>query len=359
MEGAPSPALLFLDCGAFSGDGQGDLARRSFALVCGRTALLCSFSGTKALFIPQDLGTCPEETQALQKVLLHLAGPMRLDVSLHGREHLPLPCSTPNSPDFTVYLLLPAPRLPLVTPMPDLDPELIPDPSRANCPCHGPVVTRMLYGTPEAPARYRAVGALLSRNPSDWFYLMAESHRLAAADLCKLLDRLVKLGPHFPLHLLVLGHLYELWTGYQCVFQGSGRAAFIKPTILQDVDEKTLLDHWLPRVMNTKNREAVMRLLKIPKDRRTILGAGAFEREGHLLVDGHAAYQSLFREEPPVAFLALREQKAQFRPWRHGEGVNLQVLSLLSGVARAEERGVGMYVTAHGGEPSMMRIGGA
>lgn len=299
----------------------------------------------------------PEEISALNKLLLALAGPMRLDVSISNIERIPLPSANAGqNQDRGVYLLLPGPRLPLVTPMPDLDPELIPDPMRANCPCHGPVVSRMLYGTPELPSRYRAVGALLSRNPSDWFYLMAESHRAAASDLCKLLDRLNRLGPTFPLHIVVLGSLCELWTGYKCVFQGSGRAAFIAPEILQHVGEEALRDHWLKVVMNTKNREAVQRFLRLPKQRRSVLGAEAFERKGLLLADGSAAYRSIFPEEPPLAFLALREQKAQFRPWRRDHGEAFRFLSLVSGAARWGGRGVGMYATAHGGEAFMKRV---
>ncbi len=343
---------LFLDCGAFTGDGQSAPKQRSFALICGQIAVLCSFFGTKP-FTPLGHIGPPEERDALNKVLLALAGPMRLDITLHAWESIPTQHPTP---DRHVYLLLPGPRLPLVTPMPDLNPELIPDPTRANCPCHGPVVTRMLYGTPEAPSRYRAVGALLSRNPSDWFYLMAESHRECATDFCKLLDRITRLS--LPIQIIVLGPLWELWTGYRCVFQGSGRAAFIAPEILTEISEEALSGHWLSKVMNTKSREAITRFLRLPKARRSVLGANAFEREGVWLADGSMAYRSIFPEEPPLAFLALREQKAQFKPWRKAFGETFRYLSLITGALRWQGRQVGMYATAHGGEPLLTKLEG-
>lgn len=348
---APGESFVYLDCGSWAGDGKSQALERSFGLVCGATAVLCSFAGHRPMaMLPEDPAG---ESGPLNKLLATLAGPMKIDVTVERVARAG--GAVRASPDRTVYVLLPGPDLPLVMPMPELDPNLVPDPTRANCACHGPVISRMLYGTPDAPAMYRATSALLSRNPSDWFYLLAESYKPAANDLAKLLERLSRHSPTAPVHLIQLGGLCDVWPGYKCVFQGSGRAAFVEPEILEDVPEEELASRWLPVAMATKNREAVARLLRYPAGRRTLLRDGAFESPGGLWAEGRSAV-SFGDDEPPLAFLALREQKAQFRPWRRALPPGFRIAELSRAAARWKERPFSVFATARGGSPSLLSI---
>lgn len=355
-----SDGFTLIDCGAWTGDGKTSAAQRSFGLVCGRTAVLCDYSGTRPVR-PLTDGP-PDEIDPLNKALLTLAGPMRLDVTvrraLRSIAGAPLPEPPPRG-DRTVYLLLPELHLPLVPRLPNVDPDLVPDPSKATCACHGPVVSRMLYGTKEAPARYRAVGAPLSRDPNDWFYWMAESYRAVAADLIKLLDRLSKHAS--PLHIVQLGGLCEVWTGYQCVLQAMGRAALLRPSIVGDRDPEALLAEWSDKTLGTKSRDAVSRLVGMPRQRRTLLSrdtraqAAWFEEPGVLRAEREAAWSD-DPAEPPMALLALREQQAQFRPWRRDEILGFRAQMLADVVVRHRERAFPIHATVGAREPCLINV---
>lgn len=354
--------FTLLDCGAWAGDGKTSAAQRSFGLVCGRTAVLCEFSGTRPV---QPLADGPpDEIAPLNRALGTLAGPMRFDVTvrkaLRSIAGAPLPEPPPRG-ERTVYLLLPDLRLPLVPRLPDVDPDLVPDPSKATCACHGPIVSRMLYGTPEAPARYRAVGAPLSRNPNDWFYWMAESYRAVATDLLKLLDRLSKHPSPSPVHVVQLGGLCEVWTGYRCVLQRMGRAALVEPSIVGGRDPEALLAKWSDKALGTKSRDAVSRLVGLPRQRRTLLstdtGAQAtwFEEPGVLRAE-RGPEQEEISAERPLAVLALREQQAQFRPWRRDAPPGCRAQALADVLARRRERAFPIHAMAHAGEPCLINV---
>jgi hypothetical protein len=349
--------LVYLDCGAWSGDGKSAAAQRSFGVVCGRTAVLCEFSGTRPVELLQ--GGPPDEIEPINKLLLTLAGPMQLDVtvrsSLRSLAEVPLPTASGGR---TAYLLLPDLRLPLVARLPDVDPDLVPDPNMATCSCHGPVVTRMLYGTKEAPSRYRVVGAPLSRNPNDWFYWMAESYKEVAADMIKLLDRLSKHPPGAPAYLVQLGRLCEVWTGYQCVLSTMGRAAFVRPTQLHDDGPEALFSAWSDKVLPSKNHDAVMRLIGFSQKRRSLLDDHqnqGFEAPGVLLAERLPETEQS-GDEPPTAFLALREQKAQFRPWRIAAPPGFRVPILVHILRRLESRPFPIYAAAGTQKPCLIRI---
>lgn len=349
--------LVYLDCGAWSGDGKSAAAQRSFGVVCGRTAVLCEFSGTRPVELLQS-GPA-DEIEPINKLLLTLAGPMRLDVTvrawLRSRGGDPLP---PASGGRTAYLLLPDLRLPLVARLPDVNPDLVPDPNKATCSCHGPVVTRMLYGTKEAPTRYRVVGAPLSRNPNDWFYWMADSYKAVAADIIKLLDRLSKHPPSSPAHLVQLGRLCEVWTGYQCVLSSIGRAAFVRPTRLDGGGPEALLSAWSGKVLATKTLDALTRLIGLPQKRRSLLDGyenPGFEAPGVLFAE-RLPKAERSGDEPPTAFLALREQKAQFRPWRIAAPPGFRVSILVHMLRRLEARPFPIYAAAGTQSPCLIRI---
>ena len=232
---APDDAgdFLYLDCGAWVGDADEEGARRDFALVAGGLVALCEFrSGDPVELLPAS----DDAARAINRALTALAGPQRCDVTVRRTARASTPPVGDDAPQ--VHLLLPDMHLPILTTLPELHPDLIPDPTKATCPCHGPIISRILYGSQQEAAAYRAVGASISRNPNDWIYMMAQSYESAAKDLVRLVDRVAKLGA--AVHLVQLGGLFDLWDGYNCMFQGSGRMAWLRPEILRHVPEEDL-----------------------------------------------------------------------------------------------------------------------
>jgi len=352
IAGATKPSeLLYLDCGVWAGDGKTMAAQRPFGVVCGRTAVLCSFSGTRPL---EPLTEGPvEEIEPINRVLLALAGPMRFDVTVHRA----LVCPSKEldlGGERTARLLLPEMHLPLVPRLPNVDPSLIPDPNKATCPCHGPVVTRMLYGTPNVPSRYRAVGAPLSRNPNDWFYWMAESYRAIADDLLKWLDRLAKISSRAPVEVVQLGGACEVWTGYRCVVQSMGRMALVRPTIDASLGLAELLAEWSDKALPTKIRDVMARLVGL---RRVELLHSAsrplFEVEGEIRAEARAP-DAL--DETPIGYLALREQKIRLVGAQPAQDPGFRLPALERAVQMANEKNFGVYATAGSSSPCLMRV---
>lgn len=285
-------------------------------------------------------GASPVDLEPIQRLLNALAGPMRFDVCVREIRRIDVPVSN------GIHLFVPEMHLPLVPKLPDVDASLVPDPNQATCTCHGPVITRMLYGASDAPARYRVVAAPLSRNPNDWFYWLAEVHRAIADDLIKFLDRLAKHAGQEPVHVVQLGGLVEVWQGYRCVVQTLGWAAFVKPTVIDDAAPAQLLEAWSGKTIGTKSRDAVERFVLWQRRGAVLLHAselGFLARTGAFVAEVRS---SVVEREAPSAFLALREQKVRLIP------PNIQCLPefLLPYLAEVHERtmalGAGLYVTA-------------
>lgn len=337
------PELTFLDCGVWMGDGKSIPAQRPFAVAFGRTLALCEYSGTQPMQ-PWPHGD-PADLEPIHRLLGTLAGPMRFDVTIRDVRRLDAPL-----PD-VLHIFLPEMHLPLVPRLPDVDPKIVPDPNQATCACHGPVIKRMLYGAADAPTRYRVVAAPMSRNPNDWFYWLAEVHRAVADDLIKFLDRLAKVPGQDKLHLMQLGGLAEVWLGYRCALQSLGWAAYVKPTVLDDLGPEKLLAEWSDKTVTTKHRDAVERALVWQRRGAVLLHASeqpSWARHGALVAEVRS--EDIVRESP-MAFLALREQKARLIAARVNapEGYAAQALS--RAIVKTAHVGASLYVTSGAPQP--------
>ena len=327
--------LLYLDCGAWMGDGRDVPAQRSFAVVCGAHAVLCEFRAGQAAPTPEHQDPA---ALAITRLLSALAGPQRMDVTVRRWCVAPSSAEAAGGPrpldsSATPTLFLPDVHLPLVGRMPDLDPELVPDPALARCWCHGPIFAR-IDGGGERVSRYRAIGSRITRNPNDWFYALSASHDAAAEDLLRLLDRLGRHGASAPFHLVQLGGLFDVWAGYKCVFHGRGFAGFVEPRIVAGVGEAEYRAEWQDTALPGRPKDALIRLLRIAPDRRTLLvaprtGASEAESPGPRKPAGPrelrtAAFVAENRpeplaccvDEPPHARVGVFEGKAQYLPWR-------------------------------------------
>jgi hypothetical protein len=318
-------SFTYLDCGVWTGDGRSSPLRRSFAVVCGRSVALCEFRSGEPF---GDLeGGAPEETAAINEVLRAVAGHQRLDVQVIRFTRAGARHPVERKP---VYVLLPDLQLPLATRMPDLDPNLVPDPRAAGCLCCGPILQRILYGQ-KSDSEYRAIGCNLGRDPNGWFVGMTEHFYESAADLVTFLGRLHKLSRARSLHLVQLGELFEVWAGYGCCFQASGRAAIVVPRVVRGIGLRELLDYWRTVTIDDPIKRALDAFSRFPAGSRTVLHC---ERDPGPNVAAALRDESPTREldipevlfaerpdraivdEPPIGLFALLEQRATFLPWR-------------------------------------------
>jgi hypothetical protein len=360
-----SPSFLYLDCGAWMGDGRDAAAQRSFAVVCGPHAVLCEFRAGRALRLP------PAEdpaAQAIQRLLSALAGPQRMDVAVHRWSEAPSAEDPGRAPAPTLFL--PDLHLPLVGKMPDLDPDLVPDPALSRCWCHGPIFAR-IDGRGARVARYRAVGSRVTRNPNDWFYALAASHDAAAADLGRLLDRLLRHAAAAPLHLVQLGGLFDVWAGYKCVFHGRGVGGFVEPNIVTGVGEAEYHERWQEMALPGKPKDALTRLFRFPPERRTLLSAGHghFGPEGSpwppgprrlrtatFLAENRPEPLALCTDDPPHARIGVYEGRAHYVPWQRTRRPGWREELVAAAAARWAEDAFPVYVMAHTYEPCLVEV---
>jgi len=364
--GASAPSFLYLDCGAWIGDGRYVAAQRSFAVVCGEHVALCELRAGRASRVPERDGA---EAQAITRLLSALAGPQRMDVTVHRWCVAPGAAGTGGDPP-TPTVFLPDMHLPLVGRMPDLDPELVPDPNLARCWCHGPIFAR-LDGAAARASRYRAVGSRITRNPNDWFYGMAASYDAAAEDLVRFLDRLTRYGASAPFHLVQLGGLFDVWAGFKCVFHGRGFAGFVEPRIVTAVGEREFLSEWQDIALPGRPKDALGRLFHIAPERRTLLSGshGHFGPDGPPVADGPrllrtATFLAENRPEPltccvdqpPHARIGVLEGKAQYFPWTRVRQAGWRRELVAAAAARWAERPFAAYVMAHTYEPCLAEV---
>ena len=366
---ATSPSFLYLDCGAWMGDGRCMPAQRSFAVVCGAHAVLCEFRAGRVARPLEPSSASGPEALAVTRLLSALAGPQQMDVTVRRWVVAPGDAMTAGSPP-TPTVFLPDMHLPLVGRMPDLDPELVPDPALARCWCHGPIFARIDGGDVRV-SRYRAVGSRITRNPNDWFYAMAASYDAAAEDLVRLLDRLTRFGAGAPVHVAQLGGLFDVWAGYRCVFHGRGFAGFVEPNIVAGVSEREYLAQWQDMVLPGRPKAALTRLFHIAPERRTLLVAA----HGHLgpsgvpvaegprqlraagfLAENRPEPLSCCVDEPPHARVGVFEGKAEYHPWQRQRLPGWREELVAAAAARWVERPFGVYVMAHTYEPCLAEV---
>ncbi len=364
-EGAP-PSFLYVDCGAWMGDGRHVAVQRCFAVVCGEHAVLCEFQAGRP---SRDPGHTGPEAQAIHRLLAALAGPQRMDVAIR-RWCVRKRGDTPTGATPTPTVFLPDMHLPLVGRMPDLDPDLVPDPNQARCWCHGPIFAR-IDGAAARASVYRVVGSRLTRNPNDWFYAMAASYNAAAEDLVRFLDRLGRHGASAPYHLVHLGGLFDVWAGYKCIFQSMGFAGLVEPRIIAGVGERELAAQWLDVVLEGRPKTAVTRLIQLPPERRTLLSAphGHFAhdappggdaprllRAGSFLAESRPEPLTECLDQPPHARVGVFEGKAQYLPWTRVRPEGWRRELVLAAASRWAESGFASYVMAHTYEPCLAEI---
>jgi hypothetical protein len=317
----------------------------------------------------RDPGHEGPEARAISRLLSALAGPQRMDVTVRRWCMARGSPSTGGDPSpLTVFL--PDMHLPLVGRMPDLDPDLVPDPSLARCWCHGPIFAR-IDGAGGRAAVYRAVGSRLTRNPNDWFYAMASSYQAAAEDLVRFLDRLTRHGASAPFHLVHLGGLFDVWAGYKCVFHAMGFAGLVEPRIVAGAGEREFLSRWRDATLDGRPKDALGRLFRIAPERRTLLAAphGHFGLKSLPATDAPASLRTATFlaenrpeplgccvDQPPHARIGMLEGKAQYLPWTRLRPAGWRRELVTAAAARWAERPFTTYVMAHTHVPCLAEV---
>lgn len=349
--GAAPRSFHYLDCGAWGGDQRSDRQARSFAVACGGAVALCEF--TPGMPYGGLSLSASNGASAMDRLLRVLAGPQKNDVQVRRAMESP----AGDAPADKVYLLLPSLHFPIATRMPQHAPDLIPDPTIMRCFCHGPILRRLMFGT-KVEARYQAIGCALGRDPNEWFYAMADTYRDAADDLVKLLSRLQRFRGKERLHLVQLGDPFEVWTGFGCCYQSSGRAAMVVPRALTGLDPSELFRRWRSVAVDTPILRAIERLCSAPGVDRTWLHGeralapaypgestpAAPERPSAVDVPG-----LLFAERPPVPSNAERAPFGLFDLLRQQSVFNArQRARPTRGRGAIAERSVRLYLDREG-----------
>ena len=219
-----------------------------------------------------------------------------------------------------------------------------------------------------ARAQYRAVGASISRNPNDWIYMMAQSYETAAPETsCASSIAPRSSAGRSPSTSSSFGGLFDLWDGFQCMFQevagawpgyaprscascrrptssATGTASCARhadtrrgpqaPALAGGAEDAALRRSPAPEARRRPRRRPLACLLArssaAPSTRRT-----APEPVGFC------------DDTPPLAFLALLEQKAQFRAWTRKLKPGWRWALIAGALARLRARGCSIYAMAH------------
>ena len=311
----------------WSGDDRSAPAKRCFVAVCGSSVVLCEFSVGDRF---EELTEGPaHERDVLNLALRCLAGRQRLDVQVlrhaYGQD-----ATGERHP--ALFIFLPDAQLPLATKTRDLDPDLVPDPRAATCFCCGPILQRIMYGE-KAESAYRAYGCDLGRDPNGWYLSMTEHFYDAADDLVTFFGRLTKLRRTVPFQLVQLGDLFEVWAGYHCCFQSSGRNALVMPQVLCGLSIDELMAYWRDSAVESPIKRALDVVARFPSMQLEV---------PHTLVAELST--ACPGDEQPLGVFALLAQDAMLTPWRrarHPDG------PARTAIERWSQAPFQVYVAAH------------
>lgn len=279
----PTSCTLHLDCGAWQGDGEQAPLERPFGVVCGRTAALCEFTSDAEVVAVEGPD---DEAGPINACLRALAGPQRRDVQVLRWLRSPMPIEPVAAGQRrTTRVFLPQMNLPLVPRMADLPANLIPDPTRLTCACHGPVMQRILYGV-QAESQYVAVRCTIGRDPNQWFAMMAERSRSVAEDLARLTLRFERHARAWPAALVTLGPPCEIWAGFDLLFAATGAMAIVSPRV-QEIAEERPWRGVLDAVLDTPARSALAHMARIAPSQLTWVGRDAASRIDTAWVEPH------------------------------------------------------------------------
>lgn len=281
-----SPAersFVYLDVGRWGGSRFHHTAR-DFGLVCGRTAVLCAFKTDKGNTSPIPNTYNRPEVNHLNALIRHLgSGSLgAVKVRRYDTARTLLPGNADVSPD-RIFVLVGDMHLPMITEMRDT---------------HGPRMGRIpgsddrdrpeqIIATPDGmpiviPA-HRSNGGMVTEDAIDWYEKYegtnaqgtrvrqgADIFEQAGPDLAEFVRLLNGFGG-FPLHLLQLGDMIDLWIGLERFFV-EHPSRVVLDTSKSNPDPVTWVNHWTDRTLNgTSQSEHIRRFLGFSNGRKNWL----------------------------------------------------------------------------------------
>jgi hypothetical protein len=259
-----SPAersFLYLDVGRWGGS-QFYPSARDFGIVCGRTAVLCAFRTDKGSTDPVPNTYSRPEVDKINTLLQHLGtgslGPV------HVRRYDTARTLLPDNADVTadrIFVILGDMHLPVITTLNDT---------------FGARMGRQ-------PGNDSSGGDMVINDAIDWYqnYNGADGSgthtrqggdifEQAGPDLTEFV-RLLNAFTGFPLHLLQLGDMIDLWIGLERFFV-EHPSRVVLDTTKSDPDAVAWINHWTDKTLNgTTQSEHVQHFLAFSNGRKNWL----------------------------------------------------------------------------------------
>jgi hypothetical protein len=281
-----SPAersFLYLDVGRWGGS-QYYPSARDFGIVCGRTAVLCAFRTTKGSASPVPNTYSRPEVDRINALLKHLGagslGPV--NVRRYDTARTLLPNNADVTPD-RIFVILGDMHLPIITAIKDSQGARMgrqPGSDDRDTP-------ERWIPTGEGPPIYipahKSNGGMVEHDAIDWYckYAGADNagtHNGQGADIFEQAGpdlsefvRLLSSFSAFPLHLLQLGDMFDLWIGLER-FYLEHPSRMLLDTSKTNPDPVSWINHWTDRTLNgTSQSDHVKRFLAFTNGRKNWL----------------------------------------------------------------------------------------
>lgn len=321
-----SPAersFIYLDVGRWGGS-QYYPSSRDFGLVCGRTAVLCAFKTDKKdadAKNPLENKYNRPEVDHLNALIAHLGtGALGMvTVRRSDTARTLLPNNADVNPD-RIFVIVGDMHLPVITSINDT---------------HGPRWGRQpgsddhdspeqtIYtgdGPPVVIPAHTSNGGMVEQDAIDWYCAM-EGTNASGAKIKKGADIFEQAGPDltefarllgtfsaFPLHLLQLGDMVDLWIGLERFFV-EHPSKVVLDTSKTNPDPQSWINHWTDRTLNgTSQSEHIKRFLGFTNGRKNWLYGnhdnylGAYNPAGLKLASGGLERQETFDERQTRLF---------------------------------------------------------
>jgi hypothetical protein len=261
-----SPAersFIYLDVGRWGGS-QFYPKARDFGIVCGRTAVLCAYRTEKGKDTKVPNPYNRPEVDHINALLEHLGKNSdlgRVKVRGHHTARTLLPNNADVTPD-RLFVIVGDMHLPVITSVTDTQGARMgrqPGSDDRDTPEQA-IVTPMGDYAGTIPA-HTSNGGMVESEAMDWYASYAGANRAGVRDH-KGADIFEQAGPDlslfvgmlnsftgFPLHLLQLGDMFDLWIGLER-FYVEHPSRVVLDTSKTNPDPVTWINHWTDRTLN-------------------------------------------------------------------------------------------------------------
>jgi hypothetical protein len=283
-------SFVYLDVGRWGG-GQKYTAQRDFGIVCGRTAVLCAFRTTKGTTGPVTNTYNRPEVDHINDLLTHLGkgkmGPVH--VRRFDTAHTILPKNADVTPD-RIFVIVGDMHLPVITSLNDngvqkgtQGPRMGRQPGSDDEDTPERAIPNGEFGDVTWIPAHKSNGGMVEGDAIDWYCKYAGAttagvHDAQGADIFEqagpdLSEFVGMLNAYsgFPLHLLQLGDMIDLWMGLERFFV-EHPSRVVLDTKKTNPDAVSWINYWTDRTLNgTSQSEHARRFLGFTNGRKNWL----------------------------------------------------------------------------------------